>query len=99
MPFPQIMELWEVGVIVPCHSFENHFKEYISSLLFLINSENILMNIFQSFVNPLALSADSMKKNFEISLYTATMKKDAISCLYLTTFIFLYSHLSTPFYT
>lgn len=55
--------------------FNSHFKGGISSLLFLLHLESVLMNIFQSFMNPLALSADSMKKHCEISSHMAKMKK------------------------
>lgn len=71
-------KLWNLGKQIQLFHvihFNSRFKECISSLLFLLHSESILMNIFQSFMIPLALSADSMKKNCEISLYKAKMKK------------------------
>ena len=52
------------------------------------------MNIFQSFMNSLALSADSIKKNYEISLYVTKMKK-MLFALFILLLFSRYSHLST----
>lgn len=56
------------------------------------------MSIFQSFMNPLVLSADSMKKNCEIFLHMVKIEKETICYLFLTAFIFFQSSQYTLLY-